>query len=275
MLVAFRILFLGLFEGMPGVNLLGFSLPWYGFMCLCASLSMAACFYLSQRGKKENAPNRWDVIFDGIYSFLAAFYVFVWLLSWVRQPWSAFSLCVQGIALFAIAVLTNLRRFRVYCYCLLGMASMWFLWEPIGSVSGILKWFIVAFNVLSVFGVYHAIKYLKQTNPEESLFEYEERFTFILGLLLLVFCVHLYVYAQWISLTLGILSAVMILLGFAFGHKTERMGGMGLLALTLGRVVFVDLSGLDIVFKIITLIILGVLFLGVSYVYNRFSINGK
>ena len=50
---------------------------------------------------------------------------------------------------------------------------------------------------------------------------------------------------------------------------------MALLALTLGRVVLVDLSGLDIIFKIITLIILGVLFLGVSYIYNRFSIRGK
>ena len=45
--------------------------------------------------------------------------------------------------------------------------------------------------------------------------------------------------------------------------------------LLLLRKSIVDLSGLDIIFKIITLIILGILFLGVSYIYNRFSIKGK
>ena len=66
---------------------------------------------------------------------------------------------------------------------------------------------------------------------------------------------------------------MLILIGFVGGNKTERMGGRPLLALTLGRVVLVDLSGLDIIFKIVTLIVLGVLFLAVSYVYNRFSIK--
>jgi uncharacterized membrane protein len=80
---------------------------------------------------------------------------------------------------------------------------------------------------------------------------------------------------HWISLSLGLASVVVILAGFFAGNKTERMGGMVLLALTLGRVVLVDLSGLDIIFKIVTLIVLGVLFLGVSYVYTRFGIEKK
>ena len=79
----------------------------------------------------------------------------------------------------------------------------------------------------------------------------------------------------WITLSLGAASALVILAGFFGGDKVERLGGMALLALTLGRVVLVDLAGLDIIFKIITLIILGVMFLGVSYVYNRFTVDNK
>ena len=45
------------------------------------------------------------------------------------------------------------------------------------------------------------------------------------------------------------------------------------MGITLCRIVFVDISGLDVVFKIITFIVLGLLFLGASYVYNRFGLD--
>ena len=52
------------------------------------------------------------------------------------------------------------------------------------------------------------------------------------------------------------------------------MEGMALLALTLGMVVLVDPAGLDIIFKIVTLIIRGFIS-RILYTYDRFSIKGK
>ena len=165
------------------------------------------------------------------------------------------------------------RRFRAYAYLAFVSSVTVFLFEHIYASDELLKWFIVSCDVLSIFGAYHAVKYLKQHKPSELLIEYEEEISFGIGLLVLIFAIHQYTFVQWISLSLGIASVVLILIGFISGNKTERMGGMALLALTLGRVVLVDLSGLDIIFKIITLIVLGVLFLGVSYIYNRFNIR--
>ena len=48
-----------------------------------------------------------------------------------------------------------------------------------------------------------------------------------------------------------------------------------MLGLTLIRVFLVDMADLDIVFKIVTFIVLGLLFLGISFVYNRMNIEQK
>ncbi len=273
-IVAVRLLFLG-FEYMPDVHFLGLIWTWHGFMYFWASMSMAGCFYLTQRPKKDSVVGNIDLIFDQIFSFASCLYLSIWIWSLVHQPWLAFSLSMQGWAFLVIGVLLGLRRFRAYSYLAFGSSAMIFLCEPIHASVETLKWFIVSCDVLSILGAYHAVRYFKQHKSRDLFFEYEEELTFVVGFILLVFAVHQYVDSQWISLSLGIASVLMILIGFVGGNKTERMGGMALLALTLGRVVLVDLSGLDIIFKIITLIILGVLFLGVSYVYNRFSIEKK
>ena len=272
--VAFRLMCVGLFDGMPDINVLGFNWTWYGFMCFCAGTSMAGCFYLTQRFK-ENMQADIDIVFDQIFSFASCAYVSMWLWSLVHQPWIAFVLSMQGWAFVLLSVLMGLRRFRAYAYLVFASSVIIFLAEPIHASLGMLKWFLVSGEMLSIFGAYHAVKYFKQYKPGDLFVEYEEEITFVMGLVLLVVTIHQYVDLQWISLSLGVASVLMILIGFVGGNKTERMGGMALLALTLGRVVVVDLSGLDIIFKIITLIVLGVLFLGVSYVYNRFSIEKK
>ena len=273
-IVTLRMLFLGL-EYMPDVHFLGFMWTWYGFMCFWASISMAVCFYLMQRMKKESPANEVEALFDQLFSFAASLYLSLWIWSFVKQPWVSFSLLIQGLAFLGVSFIFGLRRFRAYAYLALVVGVWIFLFETIAASTELLKWVIVSFDVLVIFAFYLFIKNLKQKKLIEQFFEYETEFIFSAGILVLVVAIHQYIAPHWISLSLGFTSVLVILLGFFNGDKTERMGGMALLALTLGRVVFVDLSGLDIIFKIITLIVLGVLFLGVSYVYNRFNIGKK
>ena len=106
-----------------------------------------------------------------------------------------------------------------------------------------------------------------------SFFDKEETLPFWAGIALLIFTIIQYVETSWISLTLGIAGVLIIMIGILNKDKIERLGGLMLFGLTLGRVALVDLAGLDVIFKIITFIILGLLFLGISFVYNRFSIE--
>jgi len=272
--VAVRVLFLG-FEYMPDVHFLGLVWTWYGFMCFWASISMAVCFYLTQRMKAESEENSLEVVFDQVFSFASCFYLSLCIWSFVHQPWIAFSLFIQGIVFLGLGMALGLRRFRAYAYLAMLVGTGVFLFESITAATPFMKWFIVSCDVLSLFGLYYVMKLIKQRKLSELFYEYEAELAFVAGIIILVSAIHQYVTPQWISLSLGLASVTVILIGFFDGNKTERMGGMALLALTLGRVVLVDLSGLDIIFKIITLIILGVLFLGVSYIYNRFGIEKK
>lgn len=58
-------------------------------------------------------------------------------------------------------------------------------------------------------------------------------------------------------------------LGFTLGERWYRLTALAVLAFTLGRLVFVDLSGLPPDQRILTFILLGVMLLAVSYVYTR------
>lgn len=274
LIVAARLFFLGL-EHMSDVRFLGLVWTWYGFMCFWASISMAACFYLTRRMEKDTEASNFDILFDHIFSFAASAYLSLWIWSFVRQPWIAFAFSVQALAFLGLSLVWGLRRFRAYAYLAMISGAAAFLFETVSVGDDFMKWFIVSCDVLAMFGFYYAIKLMRQRKLSELFFEYEAELSFVAGIILLVTAIHQYASPQWISLSLGLSSVAVILIGFFDGNKTERMGGMALLALTLGRVVLIDLSGLDIIFKIITLIVLGILFLGVSYIYNRFNIGKR
>jgi hypothetical protein len=67
----------------------------------------------------------------------------------------------------------------------------------------------------------------------------------------------------------GVAASGLFLLGFAVRERWYRFVGLGVLAFTLGRLMFVDLSGLPPDQRILTFLMLGVMLLAVSYVYTR------
>lgn len=261
------------FEWRPEIHFLGLIWTWREFMSFGAAISMAACFCLTRRSKPQTGFNDVDECFDQFFS--AAFWIYMTSLifSAIKQPWITFALSLEGAGLLAVSVALGLRRFRVYAYLILtGMAGI-FILENIRASSDFLKWLIIATDVLVFFGIYFTVKYLSLIKRIDRIFDKEEAVVFGAGILLLIFAAFQYVGSQWITLSLGISGVAIILIGILNKDKTERLGGLLLLGLTFLRVVLVDLSGLDIIFKIITFIVLGILFLGISFIYNRSSFS--
>lgn len=270
-IVALRMIFLCAYENMPDIHVLSFLWTWKEFMSLVASISMGACFYLLRRLKAGPEKSLVDEIFEHIFPAASFVYLTTCLYSMVHQPWVSLILSTEGLALIGVAYLLNLKRFRVYSYLVLGLSAMIFLTDDIMVSNLFLKWFMISVNVFVFFAVYFILKYLKQTKRMDPSFDSEEMLPFWAGIGLLVYVIFQYIHSQWISLSLGIAGVALILMGILNKDKIERLGGLILFGLTLGRVVFVDLAGLDIIFKIITFIILGVLFVGISFIYNRFN----
>ncbi|HYO68624.1 MAG TPA: DUF2339 domain-containing protein [Archangium sp.] len=71
----------------------------------------------------------------------------------------------------------------------------------------------------------------------------------------------------------GVAAFGLFALGFAVRERWYRLLGLAVLAFTLGRLLFVDLSGLPPNQRILTFILLGLMLLAVSYVYTRLRGN--
>jgi len=271
--VVLRLTFFG--EVMADIQFLGIIWTWREFMSLWAGISMAICFYVIQRLKPEIKIDSLDEIFEQIFPAASCLYFTFLIISLIRQPWLTFALSIEGMILFAVSLLLASRRFRIYAYLVLAISAGIFVLENVYPSSIFLKWFIIGTDVLVFFAVYLAMKYLNQIKQIELIFDKEEILAFWAGVILLAFTVFQYIHPQWISLALGVAGVLLILAGILDKNKTERLGGLMLFALTLGRVALVDLAGLDMIFKIITFIALGLLFLGVSFIYNRFEQEKK
>lgn len=266
--VAARLLF---FETPSSFNFLGFWWPWYGFVSLWAGLAAGVSFCLTRNLKTERMDGELDRLFNHFFSFAFCWHFVFALWPLVRQPWVTLSLSLQGLVFLALGLGLGLKRFRVYSAALLALAGTWFVLDPVYVPDPFLRSCIVTANLLPFFVFYYTIRRAARLNSLVLFSRHESGFAFFAGLFFLVAAIHQYLPRQWGSLGLGVASVAFLLAGFFSGSRGERVGGMCLLALTLSRVVFVDLAGLELVFKIITLMALGVLFLGVSYVYTRFD----
>jgi uncharacterized membrane protein len=51
---------------------------------------------------------------------------------------------------------------------------------------------------------------------------------------------------------------------------TVRYAALGLFGLTIGKVFLIDLSELEAIYRIASFFVLGLVLLGVSYIYQRF-----
>ena len=72
----------------------------------------------------------------------------------------------------------------------------------------------------------------------------------------------------WTFLALGFFGA-----GLLLRDRHYRLGGLGLLVLSVGRVFFVDVWAFNEVARIVSFIVLGTVLLLVGYFYNRFAEN--
>jgi len=74
---------------------------------------------------------------------------------------------------------------------------------------------------------------------------------------------------RWLSLSWTLLGAGALTLGFILKNRVFRICALCLLSLACLRVVFVDLSGVNTIYKITAFIVLGAILLGVSLIYSK------
>jgi uncharacterized membrane protein len=78
-------------------------------------------------------------------------------------------------------------------------------------------------------------------------------------------------YKLGLSIIFAVYALAMIITGISKKMKHIRMGGIILFGITLCKVLFYDLASLSTISKTIVLIVLGVIMLIASFLYNKFK----
>lgn len=206
--------------------------------------------------------------------FTAASLLVFSIVVYVQQRWITLSLFLVALSalLWGAKILDKYIRF--YGLLILFFAAVRFLTvDSYQGISALYKWLFIVAKLIFAYGAYFIYRSL---NKKSQLDAGERKLTsplFYGSSFLMVLTIFQHIKAIWVSVALGIVGVFLFVLGFLIKDKVFRHGGFIIFAITLARVVFVDLSGLAIIYKIISFIILGILFLGVSFIYTKYTIE--
>ncbi|MCF6351385.1 MAG: DUF2339 domain-containing protein [Cyclobacteriaceae bacterium] len=78
-------------------------------------------------------------------------------------------------------------------------------------------------------------------------------------------------YKLGLSILWGVYALSLIVIGIIRKYKQLRIGAMGLFAITLGKLFFYDISHLNTIAKTIVFVVLGILLLVISFLYNKYK----
>ncbi|HOW42378.1 MAG TPA: DUF2339 domain-containing protein [Candidatus Omnitrophota bacterium] len=192
----------------------------------------------------------------------------------VYMPRMWISLSLAAIAVSALWWGGKIGDIPIRAYSLLVLLMMGLRCAFIDDyawMSEAVKWFLISAKIAALYVYYFVFRQLRRKAvlqmPEVPVVD----LPFYAGTVLLILMISRFIKDIWISVALGIAGVLMFAAGFLLKEKIFRHAGFILFGITLGKIVFIDLSGLPILYKIVSFIIIGILFLGVSFIYTRNS----
>jgi uncharacterized membrane protein len=200
-----------------------------------------------------------------------------WQIWWVVAPLQlTYALMLEAALVGTIGWSLLSSPLRIYGFIVALIAALRFcLWDALTGLGELARWTRLGVAIACVYFIYFLQLNLKRRkllegNEPELLAPLFSMATFLLGL-----TIFEYIKSPWISVAFGVSGVALFAIGFAIKDKLFRLGGLVLFGITLAHIVFVDLSVLSILYKIISFIVLGILFLGVSFVYTKLNVKDE
>ncbi|MCM8823531.1 MAG: DUF2339 domain-containing protein [Candidatus Omnitrophica bacterium] len=283
-LVLASILFLRLRLIFPDCYVLPNDLKILSFLLGCPALlyfigfiSTAVCFslYYFLYNKKDTFNS--EAVLQNFYSGFSVMYLTMYIGEVVKPFWITFSIFLESLLLLILGILILDKYIRLYALMLLVWASLRFcFYDNYRIISGFQKLFLVYGPIVCAFGEYFIYRFFKIKFINDSIKSFDKYLVspiFYVGSCLAILAIFKYIKYTWVSLGLGILGVFLFLIGFLIKEKNFRQVGFIIFGFTLLRVGFVDLFKLSVIYKIISFIILGLIFLGISFIYTKYAIE--
>jgi hypothetical protein len=252
----------------------GYGFAWNKVISFLGFISTGICFWFGRAAVKQGKGKATlEHSLNNIYSGLAV--IFVTILLWLLTDpiWLTLGLCFEALILSFLGMLLRDRFIRAYSFLVILISAYRFCFlDTYGAMGDVARWAMICAKVLSAYGMYFIFRNLLK----RSLLEVYEKdilpVVFVLSTVLFTVAMFKFVSYSWVSLALGLEGVVLFVSGFLVKDKIFRWGGFALFGITIARIVLVDMANLPIIYKIVSFIVLGVLFLGVSFIYTKYTI---
>lgn len=202
---------------------------------------------------------------------LVLFTLFVFQV-YLRRIWITPSLAILSLSITLWGSKIRDKYIRTFSLFILFYTAVRFsLIDDYSILSKPVQWLLIALVLSLIYAVYFIFRSLEKKGELEAYERQLVKPLFYASSLLLVIEIFKYVKEIWVALSLGLAGALLFAAGFLIKEKVFRHGGFIIFGIALLRIMIVDLAGLPMVYKIVSFIVLGTLFLGVSFFYTRYA----
>jgi len=218
-----------------------------------------------------------------IVSNVAIAFALIGMAIFIRVPKLSvtFYWILEMLLLFAIGIYYKERIYRVFAALMSIMILVrLFIFDLFSNriylLAGIPihKILLIGFAALCFYGL--AIVFDKRifgrNLPKDEKDLYPMVFP-IFGTLLLTFLLREEMANRWLSVGWTSLGTVIFATGFWLKNRAFRLNALCVLCLAALRVIFIDMSGVNTIYKIMAFTVLGALLLGISMIYSKYKIN--
>jgi uncharacterized membrane protein len=233
---------------------------------------LASHYYIWSRCRRASIIPEWERAFSRLYLYLAfGLATFLARLE-LGQTWAVVAWALFGLALYQAGLLRDIADLRWQSYAL-ALLAFWRSWTTNFSRSDTLAG--IHARVLTgavVIASFYCAQLLspRDTGVAPGFERYARAFYSLLASLLLAVLLFYEVSGGMLTMVWGMAALVLLGAGFPLRDRVQRLSGLALFMICVLKLFLYDLRELETVNRILSFIVLGLILVGVSWIYTRF-----
>jgi uncharacterized membrane protein len=223
--------------------------------------------FVLQAAFKGSGRERLEEVVRHVYRYVAFGMFVVWGFQYVPVGGQFAFFTASGMLLFGVAWLTKsgCRKRLAGILIALGFVVFWFF----GSSSQVSGWNLAV--LLAAFAFWELVRRHAGDSMRGKLGAVIPYLLTATLWQLTTRWLGVAYFRDYATVTWSLLAGVILAAGFVLRYGAYRRAGLALLALAVGRIVFVDVWQLGPVYRIVSFMVLGGVLVALGYVYNRFA----
>jgi uncharacterized membrane protein len=223
---------------------------------------LASQYYVWRRYQRAGIPE-WERVFSRLYVYAAGVLFVILARFELGRTLAVVAWSLFGLALYEIGQLRRLADLRWQSYAL----ALLSFFATAGMLAGNQARVLTGCIVIASF---YCAQLLAPRNAGESIERYARAFYSLLATLLLAILLFYEVSGETLTMVWAAEALALLGAGFPLRDRVQRLSGLTLFMVCVLKLFLYDLRTLETVNRILSFIVLGLILVGVSWMYTRF-----